>query len=413
IGNTIQINGSVTPNNASNKTLVWHVDDPSKASISNSGLLTPLTPGTVKVYATSAYGATSEPVKSNEITITIAPQDAVNSALIGTWKEEGYPANYFEVSANEAKLKFGDGKEITLPYAMNDDDGYAVFGTFSDKNVAGYFKIKISSSFSNQADYSYNIDIDNKNYKANVYLENGTLTKYIKASSMALSVSKSTIKVGDSAYISAVFSPSGASEEAYKLEVSDTSIIAFIDEEGDEVAKTDLEGGKKSFRAKGDGTVTVTATSESGLTATIDVTIAAPVKVTSISVSLGNDQIAVGGTTKASVTIAPSNADDTGVTWSSSDPSVAAVSSNGTVTGKKAGFCEIIATAKDGSCITGSAMSPFLAKPHPSVGQASSLGKALKPLTRTMATCPSSIPSPLRPNSPSIPRRATSMRPSS
>ncbi|MBP5090945.1 MAG: hypothetical protein J6328_00065, partial [Bacilli bacterium] len=27
IGNTLQINGSVTPNNASNKTLVWHVDD--------------------------------------------------------------------------------------------------------------------------------------------------------------------------------------------------------------------------------------------------------------------------------------------------------------------------------------------------------------------------------------------------
>ncbi len=355
MGNTLQINGSVTPNNASNKSLVWHVSDSSVATISANGVLTPLTPGQVTIYATSAYGATDEEVKSNEITITVLPEDSVATGLIGVWKEGDYKPNFFEVSATEVKIRFDGEAEFTLPYSGNDDDGYAIFGTFTDKNTAGYLKIKTSSSFTNQADYSYNLDVAGKNYKANVYSQNETLTKYVAATSMSLSCSKSSLKIGDNGYISASFGPNGATAQAFKLEVADTSVIAFAGDEGEEVASTDIEEGSKSFKCKGSGSVVVTATSESGLTATITITVAAPKLVTSISVTLGNDTIAIGGTTQASITVNPSDADDKGVTWSSSKPAVATVSSSGKVTGKSAGTAEIIATAKDGSGIVGKA----------------------------------------------------------
>lgn len=355
MGKTLQINGSVAPNNASNKSITWHVSDSAVATISANGVLTPLTPGQVTIYATSAYGATDEEVKSNEITITVLPEDSVATGLIGIWKEGDYKPNFFEVSATEVKIRFDGEAEFTLPYSGNDDDGYAIFGTFTDKNTAGYLKIKASSSFSNQADYSYNLDVAGKNYKANVYSQNETLAKYIEATSMSLSCSKSSLKIGDNGYISASFAPNGATAQAFKLEVADTSVIAFVGDEGAEVASTDIEEGSKSFKCKGSGSVVVTATSESGLTATITITVAAPKLVTSISVTLGNDTIAIGGTTQASITVNPSDADDKGVTWSSSNTAVATVSSSGKVTGKSGGTAEIIATAKDGSGIVGKA----------------------------------------------------------
>ena len=375
MGKTLQINGSVAPNNASNKSLVWHVSDSSVATISANGVLTPLTPGQVTIYATSAYGATDEEVKSNEITINVLPEDSVATGLIGIWKEGDYKPNFFEVSATEVKIRFDGEAEFTLPYSGNDDDGYAIFGTFTDKNTAGYLKIKVSSSFSNQADYSYNLDVAGKNYKANVYSQNETLTKYVAATSMSLSCSKSSLKIGDNGYISASFGPNGATAQAFKLEVADTSVIAFAGDEGEEVASTDIEEGSKSFKCKGSGSVVVTATSESGLTATIVVNVAAPKLVTSISVTLGNDTIAIGGTTQATPTVNPTDADNTGVTWSSSNTAVATVSSSGKVTGKSGGTAEIIATAKDGSGIVGKATvtvtsdAPAAAFPTSLVGQ--------------------------------------------
>ena len=355
MGKTLQINGSVSPNNAGDKTIAWHVSDKSIATISDTGLLTPVAQGTVTVYATSAYGASDELVKSNEISITVLPEDAVASALIGTWKEGDYQSNFFEISATEVKIRLYGEEEFTLPYAGNDDDGYAIFGTFTDKDTAGYFKAKASSSFDNEADYVYNLEVNGKSYKANVYSQNKSLSKYIAAASMSLSVSKSGIKIGDSAYVYASFAPTGATAQSYKLEIANTSIIAFVDDEGMETTVTDLDTTSKSFKAKGAGTVTVTATSESGLSASIDITVSAPTLVSAITVALGNDTIAVGGTTQATATIAPSDADNKEVTWSSSNPKVAIVSNSGKVTGKASGTAEIIATAKDGSGVVGKA----------------------------------------------------------
>lgn len=77
------------------------------------------------------------------------------------------------------------------------------------------------------------------------------------------------------------------------------------------------------------------------------------VKVSSITVAPSSKTLEVGGTQQLAATVSPDNALDKTVTWSTSDGSVATVSSTGLVTAVAAGTCTITATANDGSGKTG------------------------------------------------------------
>ena len=59
--------------------------------------------------------------------------------------------------------------------------------------------------------------------------------------------------------------------------------------------------------------------------------------------------LAVGTSSQLSATVTPSDADNPALTWSSSDPSVAQVSSTGKVVGVSAGTCTVTCAATDGS----------------------------------------------------------------
>lgn len=77
--------------------------------------------------------------------------------------------------------------------------------------------------------------------------------------------------------------------------------------------------------------------------------------VTGVSVTVEHDTIKAGETTQATAAVTPAEADDTAVTWSSSDATVATVDANGLVTGKAVGTATITATStvddtKSGSC---------------------------------------------------------------
>jgi len=71
--------------------------------------------------------------------------------------------------------------------------------------------------------------------------------------------------------------------------------------------------------------------------------------VTGVTVTPETSSIPAGKTVQLTATVAPSDASEKGVTWSSNDPSIATVDANGLVTGKKPGKAIITATTKDGS----------------------------------------------------------------
>jgi len=74
---------------------------------------------------------------------------------------------------------------------------------------------------------------------------------------------------------------------------------------------------------------------------------------TSVSVSLDQNTIAAGSTTTATASVLPVDASDSSVTWSSSDETVAIVSSLGVVTGIDAGSANITATCNGDNSVTG------------------------------------------------------------
>ena len=104
-----------------------------------------------------------------------------------------------------------------------------------------------------------------------------------------------------------------------------------------EVATVDETGKVTAVKAGG---VTITATAD-GKTAKCQVTTVEPVAVTGVSLSPEAVQLAVGTTTTLKATVAPDNATNQKVTWSSSNPEVATVEGNGLITAKAIGQAEI------------------------------------------------------------------------
>lgn len=74
-----------------------------------------------------------------------------------------------------------------------------------------------------------------------------------------------------------------------------------------------------------------------------------PIEVTGVSVSPESATIEVDETKSLTVTVSPSQATNTGVTYSSNDETVATVSESGVVTWKKKWTATITATTVDGS----------------------------------------------------------------
>lgn len=96
-------------------------------------------------------------------------------------------------------------------------------------------------------------------------------------------------------------------------------------------------------------------------------------EVTSVTLNKTTLSLKVGKTGRLSATVLPASAADKSITWSSSKTDVASVSSNGTVTAKKAGTAVITATAANGksaSCtvtVTGGTTEPDPGQPETTV----------------------------------------------
>lgn len=102
--------------------------------------------------------------------------------------------------------------------------------------------------------------------------------------------------------------------------------------------------------AKAGGTATITAKSEDeGKTATMQITVNGPVSVTGVTINQATVTIATGMTQQLTATIAPANATQKNVTWTSNNEAVATVSANGLVTAISSGSATITVTTTDGN----------------------------------------------------------------
>ena len=157
----------------------------------------------------------------------------------------------------------------------------------------------------------------------------------ISVSSVSLSKTSITIKEGSSESLSATVSPSDAQNKAVSWSSSNSS-----------VATVDNSGRVTGVKA-GSATITVT-TSDGGKTATCSVTVEANIiAVTGVTLDKATAQIPLGGDVTLAATVAPADATDKSVTWTSSDEAVAKVS-GGKVTAVAVGKATITAKTNDG-----------------------------------------------------------------
>ncbi len=152
---------------------------------------------------------------------------------------------------------------------------------------------------------------------------------------VGLSPATDSLGITSTLQLNAIIEPQGASNQNLSWSSSDTSIA--------KVTSTGLVTGI----AEGTATITVT-TEDGGFTAQSTITVVY-VSVTGVTVSPISAGIVVGDTTRLTAVVQPFDAGNNTVYWSSSDSTVAAVSSSGLVTGISEGTAVITVVTQEGN----------------------------------------------------------------
>ena len=149
-----------------------------------------------------------------------------------------------------------------------------------------------------------------------------------------------SMTVGDTQQLTATVAPTGATDQSITWNSDDPAVAT--------VSATGL------ITAVSVGTAVITVeTVDGGFTDICTVTVTPvpplpPVPVTGVSVAPTSALLAVNATQQLTPTVAPANATNQNVTWSSSNPTVATVSSAGLVTAASAGTATITVRTADG-----------------------------------------------------------------
>ncbi|RAV10904.1 Ig-like domain-containing protein [Paenibacillus contaminans] len=163
----------------------------------------------------------------------------------------------------------------------------------------------------------------------------------IEVTGVAVNPAENAIVAGDQASLTATVQPIQASNKAVQWSSSDTS-IATVDAQG-------------TVTGLSPGMATITATTaDGGFTASAQVEVK-PLPVSGIALNKRKTAITVGDSEQLTAHVFPELASDKTVIWSSSDPAVASVQQDGTVTAVSVGDAKVTAATYDGG---------FLARAH-------------------------------------------------
>ena len=156
----------------------------------------------------------------------------------------------------------------------------------------------------------------------------------VPVTGVTLNKTELSLTVGGTETLTATVAPENATNKAVKWTTSDQK-IATVDENG-------------KVTAVAAGTATITATTEDGgKTASCKVTVSG-IPVTGVTLNKNTLALTVGGSETLTATVAPSNAANKAVKWTTSDGKIATVDENGKVTAVAPGTATITVTTADG-----------------------------------------------------------------
>ncbi|MCM1364608.1 MAG: Ig-like domain-containing protein [Faecalibacterium sp.] len=304
VGKKTKLTVNYSPSNASNKTLTWTTSDKSIATVASDGTVNGLKKGTVKITAKSAEGG-------YKITCTVKVVKKVTS-----------------VKLDKTSLTLYLGKTATLKatIAPTDASNKAVTWTSSDTSIVTVDKNgKLTPKKAGSATITVKSSDGGKTAKCIVKVERA-------ATSIKLNKTSLSMVAGESQTLTSTLAPSDVTNKTITWSTSDKSI-----------ATVSAKGVVKAVKG---GTATITAKSSNGLT--VKCTVKITQYVSSVKFEKNEYSVYIGDTVNLKAIINPSSATNQSVTWKSSDGTVAAVSSNGVVSGIKEGEAKITVTTADG-----------------------------------------------------------------
>ena len=393
-GDTYELIATVVPSNSSEKTVTWSSSNTSVATVSSSGIVTANSVGIATITVktddggkTANCSVTVKPVSVSSVTLdketlslkigetysltaTVLPDKAANKNVswsssdtsVATVDSNGKVTAIGVGSARITVITEDGGKKASCSVSVNPISvtGVSLNKTSMTLLIGGTEKLTATVSPSNATDKnvtwsSSNTNIATVDSNGNVSAINvGTAIITVKTedggktatcsvtvnpvavTNVSLNQTSLTMTVGDTQTLTATVSPSNATDKSVTWSSSNTS-VATVNSSGLVTAK-----------AAGTATITVT-TNDGGKKATCSVTVKAQtVSVTGVSLDRTSMSMTVGDTQTLTATVTPFNATNKSVIWSSSNTSVATVSSSGLVSAKAAGSTTIIVTTNDG-----------------------------------------------------------------
>jgi len=308
-GQTTMLVATVSPADATDKTVKWTTSKGSVASVDDYGMVTALAEGSAVITATAGkhsasclvtvtkkvipvssvtldrYSVTLEIGQSTTLVVTVSPADATDKTVSWT-------------NSDESVISLDSNGKIT---ALKE-------GTATVAAIAG--------------DKSASCAVT-------------VAKKVIPVSSVTLDKTSLAMEKGQTSKLVATVNPSDATDKTVTWNSSDYSVVS-VDQDG-------------NVKALKNGTATITAKAGEK-SASCRVTVTTP--VTNVSLDQSSLSLEVGQSATLTATVYPDDATDRSVSWTSSDSSVASVDAFGKVTALKKGSAVITAAAggKSATC---------------------------------------------------------------
>lgn len=316
VGGTAKVTANVLPENASNKGVTFTSSHSTVATVDANGNVQAASAGTTTITATAADG------KGAYGTITIKVEDMATGVTLSPTSKE---------------LKVNETAQLAasvLPATANQGIKF----TSSDETVATVSETGLVTARKEGTAVITATAADGSEKSASCTIKVGATAVDVPVTGITLDQPEITIEVlKDAKQLKATVEPANATNKDVVFSSSNTNVAV--------VSNTGL------VTAINNGTATITVTSKENpsIMAKCLVKVGAPVLVTDVTVQPAELNLKTDGTYQLSVSVLPSNADERGVTFESSNTAVATVSASGLITAKGPGTATITVTAKESS----------------------------------------------------------------
>lgn len=312
-GSNQTLTATVEPTNATNKNVTWSSDHEAIATVDQHGTVIARRGGQATITVTTADG-------SKTATCTVRVRIQI-----------GEPVQ--SVGLNKTELALEVGKTGTLEAIVEPSDATNKNVTWSSSNpeVATVDNGVVTAVSAGEAIITVTTEDGAKTATCKVTVN---APQTVPVTGVTLDKAELTLEKGSTGTLTATVAPQNATNNTVTWSSSNPEFVT-------------VANGTVTAVSAGTATITVT-TADGNHKATCTVTvIPKTVQVSGIQVQ-GSASVYVGGSTKLTATVTPTNATNQKVTWSSNNESVATVGTDGTVTAVSAGTATITVTTEDG-----------------------------------------------------------------